>query len=221
VDIEKLEKLAKLVQSELPNLPSWEDSFLSNPEHNVRFSNLMAISSKTLPEYSELFTSATKNVSCIRDAKSVINHLLNVIDLEKESQVLLSNSKIFDSADEKIKQAGLSYQNGDYPSSIHSLNTALELLLKDKIGIPSTITGINTSNIIELFVSYKVEPYMYLIEAKKHVLNIDNKIKHQGYVPSKIDSINGIKAMEELISKFRQINITLSKEMREKIFDKL
>lgn len=91
------------------------------------------------------------------------------------------------------------------------------MILKDKVGIPTTITKINTSSIVEFFAKYKVEPYLYLKEVKKRVVEIDNKIKHQGYSPSKIDAINGIKSMEELISKLRNKEIELTEEVRNKI----
>ena len=140
---------------------------------------------------------------------------------EKESKVLINEMKIFHSADEKIEQAKFCFQNEDYPSVLHSLNTSLELVLKNKLGIPATKLNINTSNIIDILAKYKIEPYIYLIEARKYVLNIDNKIKHTGYSPSKIDCINGMKAMEELIDKLRNINLELSEEIRNKIFEGL
>jgi hypothetical protein len=129
--------------------------------------------------------------------------------------------KIFEGAEEKMKQAGLCFENGDFPSTFHSLNTAFELILKDKIGIPTTITSINTSNVVEVIVKYKVEPYLYLNEVRKRVLDIDNKIKHQGYAPSKIDAINGIKAMEDLIARLRNKEIELTEEVRNKICEGL
>jgi hypothetical protein len=181
----------------------------------------MVISSNTLPEYETLFTSAIRIIGNIDDANSVIRHLLDILEIEKESKVLIKEMKIFDSADEKMKQAGLCFQSEDYPSVFHNLNTTLELVLKDKLNIPTTITNINTSNIVDVLVKYKVEPYLYLTEAKKHVLTIDNKIKHQGYSPSKIDAINGIKAMEDLISKLRNKELVLTDEVRNKICEGL
>jgi len=109
----------------------------------------------------------------------------------------------------------------DYSSVVHNLNTVLELVLKDKVGIPTTITKINTSTIIDILVKEKVEPHLYLVEAKKHVLRIDNKIKHQSYSPSKIDCINAIKVMEELISRLRGKELKLSEETRNKIYQAL
>jgi hypothetical protein len=129
--------------------------------------------------------------------------------------------KIFESADEKMKQAGLSFSKEDYSSTFHNLNTAFELIIKDKVGIPTTITKINTANIVEVLIKYKIEPHLYLNEVRKRVIDIDNKTKHQGYLPSKIDAINGIRAMEDLISKLRNKELVLSDEVRNKICEEL
>jgi hypothetical protein len=141
--------------------------------------------------------------------------------LEKESNSLIKEMKIFESAEEKMKEVGFCFQKEDYVSTFNNLNTALELILKDKVGIPTTITNVNTANIIEILVKYKVEPHLYLDEVRKRVIHIDNKVKHQGYIPSKIECINGIKAMEELISKLRTADIKLSEEIKNKIYEGL
>ena len=93
--------------------------------------------------------------------------------------------------------------------------------MKDKCGIPTTLTEINTSNIIDLLVKYKVEPYSHFGEARKRVTEIANRVKHQGYVPSKNEAILGIKAMEELISGLRDKEIKLTDEIKNKIYQGL
>lgn len=120
-----------------------------------------------------------------------------------------------------MKQTGLSFRKEDYASAFHNLNTALELILKDKCGIPTTITDINTSNVIELLVKYKIEPYAHFSESRKRVTDVANRVKHQAYVPSKKEAIFGIKAMEELISQLRDKEIKLTNEIKEKIFQGL
>jgi hypothetical protein len=217
MDLEKLEKLARIVLDQQTNPVS--SYFQYNVEFETSFWNLMSVASQTLPDHKVLFSQATKQVSTVGQAKMVVRHLLEIIEIEKETEVLIKGMKIFDSADEKIKQANICFQNGDYSSALHSLNTTLELVLKDKVGIPTTITSINTSNVIDVLAKYKIEPFLYLLEARKYVLIIDNKIKHTGYSPSKIDCINGMKAMEGLMSKLRITNLDLSEEVRNKIFD--
>jgi hypothetical protein len=219
MDLEKLEKLSLIVLYQKSTSSS--PHFNYNVEFATSFWNLMNVASQALPDHNMLFSQAIKQVVYIEDAKTVIRHLLKIIEIEKESKVLIKDLKIFDSADEKMKQANLCFQNEDYSSALHSLNTALELVLKDKVGIPTTITNINTSNVIDILAKYKIEPYLYLLEARKYVLTVDNKIKHTGYSPSKVDCINGMKAMEGLISKLRSMNIVLSEEQRNKIFDEI
>jgi hypothetical protein len=115
-----------------------------------------------------------------------LNHIKQIIEIERTSEQKIKEIKIFEGATEKLKQAGLCYNNNDYTSAFHNLNTALELALKDKLEIPVTITGIHTSNVIEILSKHRIESHLYLVEAKKHIVLIDNKIKHQGYSPTKI-----------------------------------
>jgi hypothetical protein len=219
MDLDKLEKLANLVLNEKP--ASSSSHFDYNPLFEASFRNLMVVANNTLPEYNEFFSSAIDKTHYVSQAKLVIHHLLDILEIEKESKTLIKEMKIFESADEKMKQAGLCFQNEDYSSTFHNLNTALELIIKDKVGIPTTITGIKTANVIELLVKYKTEQYPYFNEVRKRVIDIDNKSKHQSYLPSKLEAINGIRAMEDLISKLRNTNLEISEELRNKIFEGL
>jgi hypothetical protein len=217
MDLEKLEKLAKLVLHDLPHSGSFE----RKPHFAARFRNLMIMAAETLPEYKGLFDLAQHSVNECYQANSVIYHLLEILKIEKESNLLIKEMKIFEGAEEKMKQAGLSFQNEDYVSTFNNLNTAFELIIKDKVGIPTTITKIKTANIIEVLVKEKVEPHLYFNEVRKRIIDIDNKVKHQGYSPTKIDAINGIKAMEELLNKLRNVDLNLSDEVRNKICEGL
>lgn len=224
MNLEKLEKLAKLVLKSLSGYPN-SYSLTDYDDLTAKFKNLMNVAFKNLSEHEELFRTSYRKIKpfglTISEARSIILHLLQIIEIEKASETKVKEMKIFEGAEEKLKQAGLSFRKGDYASTLHNLNTALELALKDKLGIPATITKINTSKIIDILIKHKIEPYLYLAEAKKHILSVDNKIKHQGYSPSKVDCINAIKAMEELISKLRSKDIKISEDIRNKIYEKL
>ena len=236
MDLEKLEEFAGLVLQDL-NEYSRRDNGFGTPQilHVLKYvetlaakvKNLLVVSKETMSEHHEFFDSVYKDIVDknsdfkVSDAIFAVEHILAILEMEKSSMSKIKEMKIFESAEEKMKQAALSFRKEDYPSTFHNLNTALELVLKDKFGIPTTFTKINTSNIIDVLVKHKVEQYLYLTEARKRVLIIDNKIKHQGYSPSKIDCINGIKAMEELISKLRDKEIKLTEEIKNKIYEGL
>ena len=220
MDLDKLEKMARLV---LNSFGTRTASFSNYQDSEANFRNLMQVANKVLPEHRELFSfvnsSITKEDSNfgVADARLIISHLLDIIEIEKNSNIKIKEMKIFEGAEQKLEQAANSFRNADYCSTFHNLNTALELALKDKLGIPTTLRGINTSNIMGILTKYKVEPYLYLEEARKHVLVID-KVKHQGYSPSKVESINGIKATEELLAKLKNSELRITDEIREKIF---
>ena len=222
MDLEKLEKIMELA---IDNLSKCTQSakLTKYPALQAEIEHLMYIATKALPEHQTFFFTviARSYNFTVSDAYDAIEHIEAILRIEKASEKKLKEMKIFEGASEKMKQAAVSFRKNDYPSTFHNLNTTLELVLKDKLGIPTTITKINTSRIIDILAKHKVELYRFLTEIRKHVVLIDNKIKHQGYSPSKIDCINGIKAMEELISKLRDKDIKLTDEIKNKIFEGL
>jgi hypothetical protein len=224
MDLDKLEKLAQLV---LKGFPQYTTELKYHPDAFAKFNNLMTIANDVMPEYNTLFCTSIKNSANTPcdDAITVIEHLLQLIKLERDSfdmaKVSAKDTKIFDNVEEKLKQGVSHFKREDYVSTFNNLNSAFELIVKDKVGIPSTIPNINTANIIEVLVKYKMEPYLYLNEVRKRVIDIDNKVKHQGYSPSKIDAINGIKAMEDLIGQLKDRELILSNEVRAKICEGL
>ena len=221
MDLEKLEKLAKLILRDLSRETYSSMEYCPTIEAEIK--NLMNASSEVLPEHQDFFANIYKSVHhiSVSDTTHAIRHFLKILEIEKSSETKIKEMKVFESANEKMKQAGLSFRREDYTSTFHNLNTALELVLKDKIGIPTTITGINTSTIIDIWVKHKVDCYLYLAEVKKRVLIIDNKIKHQAYSSTKLECLNAIKAMEELISCLRDKEIKLTEEIRNKIYQGL
>jgi hypothetical protein len=226
VDLEKLEKMAKVVLNDLSSCSDPSVSIRSNDTFTVEFRNLMNVALQCLPAHEHLFTSAYNRVGeiyglRIHRAVQIIEHLLEIIEIEKAGIEKTHEGMIFETAEEKMKQVGLSFRRGDYVSAFHNLNTVLELVLKDKLGIPTTITSINTSTIIDILIKHKVDCYLYFAEAKKHVLMIDNKIKHQSYSPSKTECINGIRAIEDLVSKLRDRDIEIIEDVKDKIFEGL
>jgi hypothetical protein len=222
MDLDKLQKLAWIV---LETLKAYPDNYTVSLHADLisTLTNFLTIAKDKLPEHQTLLEIGLKKIpsASVEEATRLIKHTIRIIELELASKQRIEELRIFEGADEKMKQAGICFRNGDYSSVINSLNTAFELILKDKIGIPTTITGINTSNVIDLLVKYNAGPVLYLNEARKHVLVVDNKIKHQGYSPSKFDCINGVKAMEELVAKLRNTEIKLSEEIRNKIYEGL
>ena len=67
----------------------------------------------------------------LQNAQEALEHILEIIEI-KESSELKIKDLIFESAEDKLKQAGVSFREGDYSSVFQILNTALELVLKNK-----------------------------------------------------------------------------------------
>ena len=221
MDLDKLEKLIKIVGKDLRegginDLKYYADLL-------AKVNNIIVVSLITFPEYTELFRSFYKDIPNTNKyaALSMLDHILEIIKLEKTSLTKIKERKIFESAEDKLSQSNISLRNNDYPSVFHNLNTALELAIKDKLEIPTTITKINTTNILEIMVKYEIGPSAYLNEVKNRVVFIDNKVKHQGYIPSKIECINAIKSVEDLFQRLKSIEIKLSDEIKNKIYEGL
>lgn len=218
MDITKLESLAKVVYNKLPLTLV---ALSINPQYDAPFKNLLIVATEVLPDYTEFFSQTYKRVGNTVEARAAIIHLIELIGIEKTVNAQVKEGRIFDGAEAKLKQAGLSFSEGDFSSVFNCLNTAFELIIKDKVGIPTTITNVNTANIVEVLVKHKVDPFLYVNEVRKRVIDIDNKVKHQGYSPSKIDAINGIKAMEDLVAKMKDHELILTDEVKNKICDGL
>lgn len=192
----------------------------------AKVKNVFNIADNLLPEHKSYFLSLKNLVNqydtySLSDAQEALEHILEIIEIEESSELKIKELKIFESAEDKLKQAGHFFRNENFPSVFNNLNSALELVLKDKIEIPTTLTGINTTNVIELLVKEKINCYKYFDEAKKRVTLIDNKIKHVGYTPSQPECVSALRAMEDLMSKLRNKEIKISDKLRNKIFESL
>lgn len=226
MDIEKFERMAKSIIDDINKKGVGHFTSNDNPLLYAKIKNLIFLSDGVLPEHSTFLNTIWERWDFSynkygTDTISIIEYLLELLKLEKRTEERIAERKIFDSAHEKIKQASLSFEKDDKQAVINNLNTALELMLKDKLGIPITITKIDTSNVIDVLAKNKKGPYAYLQEARKHISLIDNKIKHQGYSPSKIDCINALKAIEDLESRLKDNEIELEEEIRNKIYEGL
>ncbi len=147
------------------------------------------------------------------------NSLLYVIKLLSVSYPeVIEIKKILEDAQDKLKEAGISFEKEDYPSVISKINTGVELALKDELDIPMTIKKINTRKIIDLCIANNIGPKEYLQELIKHVLDVDNQIKHQGFKPGKIDCVNAISAFEGFIKMVKKYHFEVTDEIRKKIF---
>lgn len=99
-------------------------SFSLNPQIAIKFRNLMAVAMGSLPEHRTLFNFANNTIGTCGEARPVILHLLQIISIEKQSDSLVKEMKIFASAEEKMKQAASSFQSEDYVSTFNNLNTS-------------------------------------------------------------------------------------------------
>ena len=132
--------------------------------------------------------------------------------LSAEYQKELKNSKSFLNPAELIKHAGMALRQGQDAYAIHLCDAAIEAFLKDVFDVPSTIVGAGTVKFLSECIILNIPNGMnlYLNEVKNKVSQIDNQVKHKAYLPSRLDAINALKAVEELYirrNRFSNLNI--------------
>ena len=146
---------------------------------------------------------------------------MKMIAFEEKTEKRIEEGSLFQGAKEKYKEAQKAYDAQDWDGCLNNLNTAFELILKEKLDIPTTIKGVKTANIVEILVKHDVGPVLFLKEARKHVTNVDNSVKHDGYEANKIDCIPALKSMEDLIRKLDNTELKIADEIKKKIYGDL
>ena len=188
---------------------------------NSRFEYILDLAINQNPDIRSFLLSIKKRPSYDFDISEAIqscNHIIELLDIEETMKLNIEKGDIFQGARDKLDEAAVCFRREDYSGTINNLNTCLELLLKEKFCIPTTIKKINTAKIINIAIKYDVGPTKYFDETRKFVTEIDNKIKHMGYSPSKTESIHAIKIMEELSKNLENYDITLTEEIINKIY---
>ena len=216
----KNEALKTIIQEYLQEIKS-QTAFSYNSDLSYRYLDILNNARKLLPdnesyitklilEYNQGYPIRTQFIN------DCLNYILRLISINYSTVV--ENKKILQDAEDKLLEAGISLEHEDFTSVINNLNTATELALKEEIDIPLTIRGIDTRNIIEICIAQEVGPKEFLQELIKHVLEIDNKIKHQGYKADQKDAINAISAFEGFLKRIKKTQFNVSEEIRQKIF---
>jgi hypothetical protein len=218
----ELEYLANSVKKDLTGM-DYGATLNQRPTKYSKFINLLSIAAKELPENKVFIETLLDTCGSLTEygAKEACDYILELLKLETSSKEKIDEGKIFQGAEDKLKEAGVSFGKDDWPSVINNLNTCIELALKDKLDIPTTITKINTNKIIDICMADGVGPVEHLKEIRKHVLETDNNVKHRGYIPSKKDCIFAIKATQDFIEQAKKRPFEVTVETKEKIYSGL
>lgn len=178
----------------------------SHKELKAQVKNVFNLADESIP-YGETYFLKAKNLLnqhyafSLSDAEDALEYILEVIEDREAGVTKVKEMSVFESAEDRVRQAGLAFLKNDFASVFHSLNIALELVLKEKAEILANLTEQTPSNVIEELVKEKVNGYKYFDAAKKRVVRIDNKIKHRAYTPKQTECISALRAMEDLMSK--------------------
>jgi len=187
---------------------------------NSRFDHIIYLTQIQMPDIVSFLVTIKRRPSYfnISEAISCCKYIIELLDLEDSLKMNIERGDVFQGANDKLDEAAVCFRREDYAGTINNLNTCLELLLKEKFSIPTTIKKINTAKIINIAIKYKIGPITFFNETKKYITEIDNKIKHMGYSPTKTEALHAIKIMEELSKNLESFNITLTEEIINKIY---
>lgn len=187
---------------------------------NSKFDYILDFAQKEVPDIGLFLLTMKTRPSYFggRQAIQCCKYIIDLLDIEDSLKMNIERGDIFQGARDKLDEASVCFRRDDYSGTINNLNTCLELILKEKFSIPTTIKKINTAKIIDIAIKYDIGPTKFFSETRKYVTEIDNKIKHMGYSPSKEESIHAIKIMEEFIRNFDKYQITLTEEIINKIY---
>ncbi|MHB1830737.1 MAG: hypothetical protein ACYCO0_05080 [Candidatus Micrarchaeaceae archaeon] len=227
----KFGELALALRADIANDPGvvWSDTYPAkgfNTSSTVfsRYLDFLNDSKGKLPNHATFFNKVLFELQHnsshykLTYAKEAIDYIIDMLLLEEGFKGKSEDLKLFKSADDKIKEAAVGFKEQDWNGSLNDLNTALELLLKERLSIPSTITDIHTGWIIDFLVKINKGPTRFLTEAKNKICRFDNKVKHTGYSPDKIDCVNAIKAIEELRRELESSKINLTADEEKELF---
>ena len=217
MEMYKLKSYAIMLRDQLKN---WDSNEFVSSSDRLKIKNFFRLAKDTLPSHSTYITEEQSEVDSyyhVGEALSAINHIVEIIDIEQMTPPDIKQA-LFESSLDKYKKCKLFYEENDFTSLFNNINSSLELLLKESLELPTT-SKIPTSNMIDKLVKHKIEPYLFLDVNRKKIIDIDNKVKHSGYIPSKKDAIDAMKSMEDTLNKLHGNKIVLPQNVRDELYE--
>lgn len=154
-----------------------------------------------------------------RSILDLLEHCSDLLEISSVGEEEVEEGQVFLGIKEKIKQAGQSFRNQNYPGLFSSLHTATELALKDKLGIPISIGEIKIGRIIGVCIKKKVFPNTgaLLKDLDDKICNVDDKIKHNGYNPSPDEASRALMCAEQSFRVLENLTPILDDETKKEI----
>lgn len=217
MDSEKVETLLKELKTNIKR----GNVYYDNPKIKRQFSQLIKFSMKLLPEQKaklEEFKTKVLDRPHGPFGSDILNSCKTISQLsEKKITIELKSKKAFHNYSDLLNQAKLALRQGQEDHSINLCDSAIESFLKEMFDVPSTIVGAGSVKFLSECMILNIPNGMelYLKEIKNKVCQMNNQIKHKGYVPSRLDAINSLKAIEELfIRKNRFKSLTIAEKRK-------
>ncbi|MFH1591946.1 MAG: hypothetical protein ABIB47_01115 [Candidatus Woesearchaeota archaeon] len=194
------------------------DVYYDNPKIKKQFSDLIGLSIKLMPENKEKLLELKEKVmnrphgpfgsDVISSCKLLKGFLDKNIKNETKKQFLNSQ--------DLLNQAGIALRQGHEAYSINLCDSAIESFLKEMFDVPSTIVGAGSVKFLSecMILNIPSGLELYLKEVKNKVCQMNNQIKHKGYVPTRLDAINALKSTEEVLIRKNRFRTLTQAEKR-------
>ncbi len=195
------EKLAAII-NELTSKIKKGDVYYANQDVKNSFSKLMRTVEDVFPEkklrIQELKTKvmARNHGPYGSDILETCREIASFIEKKKD----IKEGKAFLSSKDLFEKAKVVFRNGDEAYAITLCDSAVEIFLKERFDVPSTIIGAGSVKFLSecMILNIPNGLNLYLNEVKNKVSQMSNQVKHKSYVPNRLDAINALKATEEL-----------------------
>jgi len=178
-----------------------------------------------LPSHEQIikseYNSITSSFYSPRDFQiyRLLEHCIDLLEIGFSGEEEIEGGQVFLGIKEKLKQAGQSFRNQDYSGLFSSLHTAVELTIKDKLGIPLNIGEIKIGRVIGVCIRNRVFPgrETMLKDLNEKICQIDNKVKHFGYNPSPDEADKALLVAEQSLRVLEKDSPNLEEGVRKEI----
>jgi len=191
----------------------------------TQFSMVMQVYLSLLPdlknsmiiEYGALFKGDYKpRTSGIND---FLEHWTDILKIYQKEEEAIEEGNIFLSVEDKMKRAEKSVKEGNPEGLFSNLHTAIEIIIKDKLGIALDMDGAKLGKVMGICMRNKVfnNQESILQSIRSNVCDVDNKIKHSGYNPTGNDINNGLLITKQFLRVIKSEAPKIDDKVKEEI----
>lgn len=187
-----------------------------NHDERAEFRDVFNFAEDLLPEYSNFISSgigkSEEAYIFLNDSLKYMKKLREFIKLKISLEENIEDRKLFLGADEQYRSAIEYFSNDKNKNNLGPvfsfLGTAIDLVLKDKLDLPSTLP-LKENNVKKMLdiIGKHTSLGIFCNEIYKNVYDLRSKVGHDGFNPTPKQTINALKLTEDFIRKIKPISL--------------